>query len=507
MEEIRLQKSNWFYDPTQQLGPAGGFGVVFAGQSATGERVAIKQLKIDADASAHRELRVASLFENQNTSNVIPIYDSGEDATSGRYFVVMALADKSLQSDMNAGRKFSIAEAVDILQQIANGLSELKGLVHRDLKPGNLLLHEGKWKIADFGIARFIEESTSVNTLEGCLSPHYAAPEQWRLEKAEVATDLYALGCIAYALVSGRPPFVGSTPEDMRDQHLNKPPVELPDGTPLKLKMLVNMLLRKSPSARPSLGRVIEQLKGIEEEQKNPQAPSVIADAAARLEQKRAHEESVAAEQRTKELVRNDLAESGKPILAGIVSDLRARILADAPNCEHDASPEITLGSAHVSLSPSFRGARTIPEGAFSRSNFDVVLAIPFRIVQLNPRYIWESALLYCKPTGVEGYRWYEVSFMHTPLSAMQGGMEPQSLLEAVNDAPYRYFHADSALGPGLTRYQVAFGPRTIDDEDEAEFIERWATMFAVAAEGRLKYPSRLPLSADYWKKLGVYGM
>jgi len=118
MEEIRLQKSKWFYDPTQQLGPAGGFGVVFAGQSSTGQRVAIKQLKIDADASAHRELRVASLFENQSTSNVIPIYDSGEDANSGRYFVVMALADKSLQSDMNAGRKFSIAESVDILKQI-----------------------------------------------------------------------------------------------------------------------------------------------------------------------------------------------------------------------------------------------------------------------------------------------------------------------------------------------------------------------------------------------------
>lgn len=205
MEEIRLQKSNWFYDPTQQLGPAGGFGVVFAGQSTTRQRVAIKQLKIDADASAHRELRVASLFEDQSTSNVIPIYDSGEDANCGRYFVVMALADKSLQSDMDAGCRFSFAESVDILQQVANGLSELKGLVHRDLKPANLLLHEGKWKIADFGIARFIEESTSLNTLKGFLSPPYAAPEQWRLEKGEVATDLYALGCIAFALVSGAP--------------------------------------------------------------------------------------------------------------------------------------------------------------------------------------------------------------------------------------------------------------------------------------------------------------
>jgi serine/threonine protein kinase len=129
MEEIRLQASNWLYDPAQQLGPAGGFGVVFAGQSATGEKVAIKRLKIDADASAYRELRVASLFQNQNASNVIPSYDSGGDAESGRHFVVMALANKSLQSDMNAGWRFSIAEAVDILQQIANGISELKGLV------------------------------------------------------------------------------------------------------------------------------------------------------------------------------------------------------------------------------------------------------------------------------------------------------------------------------------------------------------------------------------------
>ena len=164
-----------------------------------------------------------------------------------------------------------------------------------------------------------------------------------------------------------------------------KPPVELPNGTPPKLKMLVNMLLRKSPSARPSLGRVVEQLKGIEEEQKTPQAPSVVADAAARLEQKRAHEESVAAEQRTKEVVRDDLAESGKTILAGIVSDLRARILADAPNCEHDASPEVALGNARGFAVSELQGSENHPEGAFPRSNFDVVLAIPFRIVSKIP--------------------------------------------------------------------------------------------------------------------------
>jgi serine/threonine-protein kinase len=506
MEEIRLQKSKWFYDPTQQLGPAGGFGVVFAGQSTTGQRVAIKQLKIDADASAHRELRVASLFENQSTSNVIPIYDSGEDANSGRYFVVMALANKSLQSDMNADRKFSIAESVDILQQITNGLSELKGLVHRDLKPANLLLHEGKWKIADFGIARFVEESTSLNTLEGCLSPAYAAPEQWRLEKVEVATDLYALGCIAYALVSGAPPFAGPRMEDYRDQHINKSPSELPGETPDKLKILIGMLIRKSPDARPRLNRVMELLRKLEQEENAPRLPSAISGAAARLEQKRAQEESAAAALRTRESVRDSLAESGKAILVGIMSDLRKCILEDAPTCEHDGSPEVKLGNAQISLQVSLRGLGTVPEGAFPNSKLDVVLALPFRVVQFSPMYRWESAFLYCKMPGSEDYRWYEVSFMHSPLSR-QIGMDPLSLLEPVIGASSRFYDADMAIGPGMHAYQTAFGPRPIDDEDEAEFIERWTTMFAVAAEGRLKYPSRLPLSADYWKNLGVYGM
>lgn len=505
MEEIRLQKSKWFYDPTQQLGPAGGFGVVFAGQSTTGQRVAIKRLKIDADASAHRELRVASLFENQSTSNVIPIHDSGEDANSGRYFVVMALADKSLQSDMNAGRKFSTAESVDILQQIANGLSELQGLVHRDLKPANLLLHEGKWKIADFGIARFVEESTSLNTLEGCLSPPYAAPEQWRLEKADVATDLYALGCIAYALTSGGPPFAGPRMEDYRDQHTNKSPSELPGETPDKIKILVSMLLRKSPDARPGLNRVVELLKRIEQEENAPRLPSAISGAAARLELKRAQEESAAAALRTKESARESLAESGKTILLGIMSNLRKRILEDAPTCEHDGSPEVNLGNAQISLYTRF-GPGTIAEGAFPNSKIDVVFACPFRIVQFNPTYRWESALLYCKMPGSQDYRWYEVSFMHSPLSH-QGGMDPLSLLERVIGTPYRFYDADMAIGPGIHTYQIAFGPRPADDENEAEFIERWTTMFAVAAEGKLKYPSRLPLSADYWKNLGVYGM
>jgi len=74
-----------------------------------------------------------------------------------------------------------------------------------DLKPDNILYHDGKWKIADFGIARFVEEATASNTLKEFLSPWYAAPEQWRLERATHGTDVYALGCIAFCLLTGKP--------------------------------------------------------------------------------------------------------------------------------------------------------------------------------------------------------------------------------------------------------------------------------------------------------------
>jgi serine/threonine protein kinase len=504
MEEVRLQRSNWFYDPTQPLGPAGGFGEVFAGQSADGQKVAIKRLRLDADASAHRELRVASLYENQNKPHIIPMYDSGEDANTGRYFVVMAIAEKSLQTDVSAGRKFSITECIEIISQIVDGLSELSPLVHRDLKPGNLLFHERGWKIADFGIAKFIEESTSLNTLKGALSPPFAAPEQWQLERAEAATDFYALGCIAYVLIAGTLPFAGPTQEDFKKQHLNDAPPELPDGTPPKLKVLVKMLLRKAPAARPSLERVKQLLKSIQEEESNPGVPSPVAQAAARLEQQRAHEESVTAQLRSKEERREGLADAGRAILGEIMSDLRKRILEDAPNCEHDRSPEVTLGKAQVSLYPNFRGLRTLPEGAFRQSKLDVVLAKSFSVVQLDPRYVWESALLYCRLPDSNDYRWYEISFMPTFNAP---GLPPFSLLENATDAPYRYYHTDMAIAPGLHRYQIAFGPKSIDNEDEDVFLERWATMFAVAAEARLKYPTRLPLSPDYWKNLGIYGL
>jgi len=152
---------------------------------------------------------LAEDLAGKELSHVIPILDAGQDANSNQYFVVMPRADKSLQDELEQSGRLDDDGAAEILVQIARGLAEVPHIVHRDLKPANVLLHDNVWKIADFGIARFVEESTSLNTLKRCLTATYAAPEQWRMERATPATDLYALGCIGYALLTGQPPFQG----------------------------------------------------------------------------------------------------------------------------------------------------------------------------------------------------------------------------------------------------------------------------------------------------------
>jgi serine/threonine-protein kinase len=416
----------------------------------------------------------------------------------------MAKAEVSLQTHLADGRSFSEEEVIDVLLQASEGIAELDGFVHRDIKPGNLLFHERSWKIADFGIAMFVEESTSIETLKDCLSPQYAAPEQWEYQRACVATDLYALGCIGYRLLAGTLPFTGPTIQDFREQHLHATPAPLPDTVSPRLRTLVGMLLRKAPQSRPSLTRVLEVLSHMKSAP--PEKPSnVISQVAARLEEARAEEESAEAVRRAAENQREKLAKAGRIALGEIVDRLRGRILREALSATGENS-YIKLGKALISLPipMNFRYLSIIPQDCFPQSKIDVVLAKTFEIHQREPKYIWSSSLLFCRFPNSEDYRWFEVSFMAT-----FDGTEvaPFSLLEVTGDTRYQFQHADLALSPIMHRYQAAFGPTPIDDEDEDHFIERWMTLFGRAAEGRLKHPSRLPLDAMFWRNLDIYGI
>ena len=288
--EIRLNRHAWHYWPSRQLGPAGGFGLVYLGRSRDGREVAVKRLHLEVSHLAHRELQLADVLVDRDLQYVVPVLDAGQDAQSDGYFIVMERARHSLQDELATQGVFSQEDAVAILHQIAQGLIEVDDIVHRDLKPANVLFHDGKWKLCDFGIARFVEATTSANTLKECLSPAFAAPEQWLGERATHATDVYAVGCIAYSLLTSTLPFQG-TVDELRRHHLESNPPSLPDVAP-RLRSLLACMLRKTPETRPSLTRLRSQLEDVLREGPVGEGGQALAEAAANVAQQQAQREA-----------------------------------------------------------------------------------------------------------------------------------------------------------------------------------------------------------------------
>src|SRR5439155_5804569 len=139
------------YDSKKPLGKRGGFGQVFFGLASDGREVAVKKLHVLAADAAHRELSIAGEFKGRTFEHVMPFIDSGEDADTGEYFLVMPRADGSLQEAVERDGGLRPPSAASVLLEMVQGLSEVGEIVHRDLKPDNILCHEGLWKIADFG--------------------------------------------------------------------------------------------------------------------------------------------------------------------------------------------------------------------------------------------------------------------------------------------------------------------------------------------------------------------
>jgi eukaryotic-like serine/threonine-protein kinase len=133
-------------------------------------------------------------------------------------------------------------------------------VVHRDVKPENVLYLDGRWCLADFGISRYAEATTAADTRKYALSPPYAAPERWRGERATIAADVYAVGIIAYELLSDSIPYLGPGVEEFREQHLHGEPRPL-DYLPASLGALVEERLYKAPEARPSPRNLLARLR------------------------------------------------------------------------------------------------------------------------------------------------------------------------------------------------------------------------------------------------------
>lgn len=486
VDTISLKRGIWKYDQENLLGREGGFGSVYSGLSEGGEQVAVKRLNISAQAAAHRELIIVDSLIGKTYSNVIPILDCGQDAQSDRYFVVMPCAERSLQDLIDEKGRLAERLAMEILLQIIIGLGEVSELVHRDLKPGNILLHEENWKIADFGIARFVEESTSLRTVKECLSPLYAAPEQWRLEHATPETDIYALGCIGYTLLTGNPPFAGPTSPDLKKQHLDEEPMGIGGINPT-LQSLLSMMLRKVPRTRPSLQRAKEILTSLlRNGTGRGSSLDALAQAGSEVAQKEQRKQAIEQQALSQRQDRSVLASAALNILSASVSELFRRISDAAPSSERKAKFRIGLGDADLEI--LHMRQNPIDRSAFHESGWDVVAGAIISVAQRSPRYGRSASLWYCRQTEKDEYRWQEVSYF----SVFR--REPSRELRY---APYYLddlTEADQAAAKMVAVDGIVFGPVPIDDEDAEAFYERWAALFAEAARGQLRPPSRLPL-------------
>jgi serine/threonine-protein kinase len=234
--------------------------VYLARDGELGRRVAVKILAESLAANAafrKRLLREARLAARLSHPNVVSVYDVGE-TEDGRPYVVMECVEGVTLADLLRERgRLEADEAAGLAVQACRGLAHAHaaGLVHRDVKPQNLLRRDdGTLKVADFGIARAAELTalTQAGTVLGTAA--YLSPEQAAGEEVTAATDLYALGAVLYELLTGRPPYVADSLVDLAAQQVEAaiPPVtELAPGVPRHVEDAVMRSLARNPAYRP----------------------------------------------------------------------------------------------------------------------------------------------------------------------------------------------------------------------------------------------------------------
>ncbi|MFC8849104.1 MULTISPECIES: protein kinase [unclassified Micromonospora] len=243
----------------------GGMGDVWrATDRILGRRVAVKvllpALVSDPDfiARFRAEARIMAALRHPG---IVQVYDCGEDdlPTGGRadYLVMEFVEGEPLSKRIEAAGHLGVAETMSIVAQAAQALhaAHAGGIVHRDVKPSNLLVQEdGTVVLVDFGVARStnVTSITSTNAVPG--TALYMAPEQAAGRPVSGATDIYALGAVAYCCLTGGPPFTGDNPLQVAVRHLDDEPPELPRDIPGPVRDLVSRALAKDPAARYATG-------------------------------------------------------------------------------------------------------------------------------------------------------------------------------------------------------------------------------------------------------------
>ncbi len=206
------------YRLERELGQ-GGMATVYLAQDLKHDRkVAVKVLRPELAAviGAERFLSEIKTTANLQHPHILPLFDSGE-SDGFLYYVMPFVEGETIRDRMNRDKQFPVGEAVRIATEVAGALdyAHRHNVIHRDIKPENILLHDGRALVADFGIALAASKAGSTRMTETGMSlgtPHYMSPEQAMGERDITArSDVYALGCVLYEMLTGEPPFTGAT--------------------------------------------------------------------------------------------------------------------------------------------------------------------------------------------------------------------------------------------------------------------------------------------------------
>ncbi|MFF4086918.1 serine/threonine-protein kinase [Streptomyces nigra] len=475
-------KQEWFLG--ERIG-GGGFGVVYEAWSAAGEPAAVKL--VPKRPGAEREMLFTDLV---GVRNVVPVIDSGEH--QGQWALAMPRAEKSLRDLIEDNGRLPLDEAVTVLSDIAETLADLDSrVIHRDIKPENVLLLNGRWCLADFGMARDADATTARNTHKFAGTFAYMAPERWKNQRATSASDIYSLGILAHELLEGAPPFTGPTENDFYEQHLHGPTPSLTTA-PALLAALITECLYRAPQSRPVPGNALARLRRIPVASLTGGLAS-LAQVNRGAVASQAETERQASQRATEAERRDDLFEAAGTAFAFIADEFLTALTTAASRATVSGDGRggwaVRLNDATLSLSSSVRvPAESLRTGSAPPS-FDVIASatVILEVPANRHGYLGRSHALWYADARVEGrYQWFETAFMSTPLrDTWESALAPFAL-----DAQYE---AGMAISPTVAEHQVAwpFLPLVLGDLDE--FIGRWANWFAQAADARLGHPSHMP--------------
>jgi serine/threonine-protein kinase len=279
------------YELRQRIG-VGGMGLVYDGiQPVIGKRVAVKVLRPELAAAEEQVARLLAEARAVNSirhRGIVDIFGFGQVPDGRQYIIMEFLEGIALDAYLAEKGRLAVPEVLDILDEVlgALGAAHGAGVVHRDLKPSNIFLvrqPDGSRyvKLLDFGLAKMgMQDGRTAQTRTDMVvgTPEYMAPEQARGQPVGPMTDLYALGVVAFEMLTGRLPFTGSSPVDLLMKHVDaRPPrpSEFVPELPSALDAFILQMLTKDPEARPGTAEALRrQLQRLREMLQQPRAPA-----------------------------------------------------------------------------------------------------------------------------------------------------------------------------------------------------------------------------------------